>query len=436
MSNKRLLQDTILYGIAMGINRGGLLLFLPLLTAFLSVENFGLYALVYALGSFLLPLLSANGSSAIMRDGAENSTKGQHLFSIYFIISLVWGAIIAIIIYFFDTSQAYWLSLSVLFGTANALYELLLTWIRVRDQIAKFFLLSVLRTCSILFVLLLAQYYTLGISLLLAVQSLLILIIAVIFSTQDICTFYTKDYDKNTYQDMLPSMRFAAWLIPHNVAQWLMNSSDKMIIKLLLTSTLLGTYSFSYTVGSVIILINSGISLALPQHIIKNIDTWRDGRIKNKGIALYSILALITYGLLLTFWHILLSYIPQNYTGQPIVQDIIFYVFSGFYVMGIYYFYGNFLFYTKKTKILSSITVICSLFNLILTVVLCYQIGVLGAAIATFLTYCIYTLLTIYYANKYFNTIQSSILLDILIVSATLILLYSIKTFFIYFNLL
>src|SRR5690606_14856233 len=144
------------------------------------------------------------------------------------------------------------------------------------------------------------------------------------------------------------------------------------------------------SLASIAMVINSGVSLVIPQHIIKAYEKWISPRHIYRFYLVYSAAFLILYVAVLLGIYIDRNYLRfVDYYDENIVLYMTF-IFAGFYFLGYYYYYSNVLFYHRKSAIISRVTLVTSAINLIITIFLTYQIGILGAAIAAMITYIFY----------------------------------------------
>ncbi|ELY7389855.1 polysaccharide biosynthesis C-terminal domain-containing protein, partial [Cronobacter universalis] len=77
------------------------------------------------------------------------------------------------------------------------------------------------------------------------------------------------------------------------------------------------------------------------------------------------------------------------------------------------YYYSSFLFYSRKSKTLSSITIAVAIVNIVLIIIFTPSMGIIGTALSTTLSYGFYMILTYYYAVKTYKV--GSFLLPIFI---------------------
>lgn len=369
------------------MNRGGILAYTPLLVAWFGIVEFGLFSLV-AVGSQLLAgLLSLNGGIAVMREGAENAESGIQLFRKFSVITLAIGLVVAALVWPFDGSTSRWLSYVVLLGVAEGLQQLLLNLLRCRNRYYTFLSYSALRTLGFMVAIGVVHHLDGSLEALFQAQWLwtmaLIAVCGLLFARQGPAMAVAEIQIRTVLKYALP-------MIPHSAAQWIINGSDRLIVKWIEGEQALGVYSLAYSCAMVVMLVNSGMALALPQQIIQNYERWAAGPLRTRALKYYTLI--VVSPVLLVLLALEFDRRTMQWLGieSATVPAIVALVGAGLYLQGIYYLYGNFYFYHRKTAQLARQTAVAAATNLVLTVLLVSWLGIIGAAVATFLTYAIY----------------------------------------------
>jgi O-antigen/teichoic acid export membrane protein len=377
-------KNIIFYALSTAISKGSILLFFPFLTLFLSLEDFGIWSLVIIVSNLLIPILSLNGSASILREGSENISKGFYLLKYYLLFSILLNSFIISFIYV--SSFGKWLLYSVVIGFLEGILLLLITYFRALEKAEIYFIINFIKML-LLFGLVFFAYKNNFVLYKLLNYHLLILSVFVL-----VVLIYTfiSNYIEDEKIFLKNSLIFSLTLIPHGMSQWIMSSSDRVILGYILGSKDVGIYSLAYNISMVLMLINSAIALALPNYVIKNYKYWKKGNYDNRIIKIYTFISLGLFFTLLSVYNIDKLYFGiLGYYGKEIIP-LIFIIYFGIYLLGLYYFYANYLFYHKKAYIISRTTFYAASINIILTILLVYIYGVLGAALATLLAYTCY----------------------------------------------
>lgn len=401
MTTKHLASTFLFYGFSTAVNKGILLITIPLLSGVLTLEDYGLWSLSQVVIVIGAPLMSLNGYSSILRFGVNDKQIGNALLKKYLRHTLF---IAALSLLFFKFYGINWISLTLLLAQVEAFQLLLLGWCRSRDYHIVYLMLSMIKIISIILSILVLNINSLD----------NLLLWQLIFSSIILFSLYIyliiKDrHLVNIKLNMNKFLSFSLYLIPHNIALWILSSSDRIIIKNILNELELGLYSLAYSLALILMIFNSGIALTLPNYIISKYETYINSNLKIKMILGYSLLTIITNIILHLFIYLFEDKIDYLNKVDENIYIIIAWVFNGIYLLGLYYFYSNILFYYQKAKLISLNTLGVSILNVILTIVMVNYFGIKGAAIATFLAYMVYLISNVYFSYRIENAIKKDV---------------------------
>lgn len=196
------------------------------------------------------------------------------------------------------------------------------------------------------------------------------------------------------------ALLFGLPLIPHIMAAGVMDLSDRLFIRELISREELGVYDIGYKIGSIILILQASLILAwLPYFYekLKHID--QTNKHKVVGISYVLMLGLLIGAALL--W-LVSPLIYDLFVGQDFSAGIIYvpyvalsYVFLGFYKM-----FAGYLFYLKKTWTLSIIAIFNTVLNLVLNYILIREYGAIGAAYATLISYFCFFILVAFVSQR------------------------------------
>lgn len=377
-------RNIILYALSTAISKGAILLFFPFLTILLSLEDFGIWSLVIIVSNLLVAILSLNGSASILREGSENLSKGLHLLKSYLLLTILLNIFLINCIYFFSFEK--WILYSVIIGFLEGILLLVITYYRTLEKAVIYFLVNFIKTILLFILVVYASKNSFTLDELLYNHILILFVFTICIL---IITFISNSIkSKKTF--FKASLVFSIVLIPHGISQWIMSSSDRVIIEYILGSKEVGIYSLAYNISMILMLINSAIALSLPTYMIKNYENWKKQNYDNKIIKIYTFISLGLFFTLLSVYSLDKLYFGiLGYYEQEMIP-LIFTIYLGIYLLGLYYFYANYLFYHKKAAIISKVTFYAAIINVILTTLSLYVLGVLGAALATLAAYICY----------------------------------------------
>jgi O-antigen/teichoic acid export membrane protein len=382
-----MIKNTLLYIISNAISRGAFILYSPILLSILTLEDFGLYNLVFILSMLMSPILAFGGGSSILREGVVDNAKAYYLFVRYMFLLILISFLLFIVVNIFDTSQYTWLTYAVMLSSVEASLLIILAYYRTINKANIYLYISIIKFILIIIIFFISSNLNYALNDILQLQFIMLCILSIVFLFIVVFRNNTKYISSG---DNYSIFIFGLFLMPHGLSQWIMSSSDRILIKYFLANELLGIYSIGYIVASLLLLINSGIGLALPQEMIKNYQKWKDDKLDIYWIRIYSISTIVLLLCIEIFFILDKNYFNLLKYYSVEMYLIFSFVYIGITILGFYYFYANYLFYFKKSKLISAQTFIAAVANIILTILLLNYIGVTGAAVATMLSYLIY----------------------------------------------
>lgn len=224
---------------------------------------------------------------------------------------------------------------------------------------------------------------------------------------------------------------FAIPTIPSNISSWVVDSSDKYVIGLIIGAGAVGSYSPGYALGSILLMFLSPFAILLPAVLP---EYFENGGMKEVNSFLkYS----MKYYLLLTVPAAVgLSVLSKSLLLSITTFDIATHGFMvtpfvalGAIFMGIYGISNNILILNKNTKILGKLWIGVAILNVLLNIIFIPILGILGAAFATLIAYFIAFLVTILKSKEYMDLpFEYSSSLKIILASAIMgIIVYLIN---------
>ncbi|MFT6745856.1 MAG: O-antigen/teichoic acid export membrane protein [Glaciecola sp.] len=417
-------KELIIYGLAIGINRGAVLILMPFLVSVLSTADFGLFNYAQLLFQLAAPILSLNIIVSIAREGADDPKRGLFVYKKFFLPLLVVALLIATCFHLFvNIEDAYIYTFALVLAGFESWHNMQLNVFRAFEKNWKFFLFSVLKTIGLglLFGALYLYDNQAPLEYYLALQCSWFFVLAVVFHTVII-----KESEENASLSLLEAAKFSMVLIPHSLSLWLIASSGRFFIKEMYGAFELGVFSKFFNVAMILMVINSGLGVVLPQRIIRDYDKWSTYLYRRNFIVNYSLAGLamflfLTAGIVIDslFIHI----IDIDYSKYGFSFTLIF---SGFFLLGFYYVYSNILFSLRKNKTLALVTLTTATFSIAINFIMVKNYALFGAAGSVAITYGVYWLCTFVMASKHEVSIKQSIWKEIGLVILFLSSLYPI----------
>lgn len=383
---------------------------MPLLTKNFTIDEYGIWVQFTVFISLIPNIATLGLYYSMMRFIPAEEDKNKIKEGIYsiFTIVLVTSFVLAIIIYLispylavvlFNGSRfiALLLAPSVLvFGMNTIVLYYFITFEKMR--IYSIFLL-IQTYLAVLFV----SYFSIsgfGISFAITaylLSYLLVLIIMVIFIMNEI-GFKIPHF---TYLREYLSLSLPT--IPNNLSFWVVDSLDRYIIGIFLGTAFVGYYSPSYTLGKMILLILTPLSIVFPPILAKYYE--KNQLEKVRMVLAYSLKYFLLIAIPFTIFISLLSKpILILLTTTEIAANG--YMVTPFAVLSLlcfalYSILSNIIILKKKTKIIGIIWIVCASLNILINFALIPFWGIIGAAVATLVSYGLAFVFILFYSLRY-----------------------------------
>jgi O-antigen/teichoic acid export membrane protein len=183
------------------------------------------------------------------------------------------------------------------------------------------------------------------------------------------------------------ALAFGLPLVPHSLASWVLELSDRIILQRFVPLGELGLYSLGYQFGGIIRLFATAINFAWVPFLYKT-DAQQGETAKPKlaRLATYYVLCMcyVSLGLAMFVKEIIFFMTaPAFHPAYRVAPWII----GGWLFSGLYFIPVNFLFLKSKTGLVPLITIPAGLFNIGFNLWLVPRYGIMAAAWSTFLAY-------------------------------------------------
>ena len=198
-------------------------------------------------------------------------------------------------------------------------------------------------------------------------------------------------------------LKFAIPTVPNNVSSWIVDSSDRIVIGVVLGSGAVGCYSPGYSLGNLILMFLTPFAVLLPAVLpeyyekgdMEKVDTFLTYSLKYYLLITIPAcvgLSILSKPLLYVLTTTIIA--DSGYLVTPLVA-------LGAMFMGIYGIVNNIIILEKKTTILAHIWIAVAVLNIVLNVIAVPYIGIYGAGLATLFCYFFAFAVTLFYCKKY-----------------------------------
>ncbi|MDP3624756.1 MAG: oligosaccharide flippase family protein [Methanobacteriaceae archaeon] len=203
------------------------------------------------------------------------------------------------------------------------------------------------------------------------------------------------------FQKIREHLSFGLPTMPSSMSYWIVDSSDRYIIGIILGTAFVGYYSPGYTLGNLIAMFFFPIATVLTPMISKYYDNNEINEVKR--LLKYSLKFFLflgipsVFGLYFLSKPILLILTTSEIALNGYIITPIIAISAIFY--GLYGIYSQILVVEKKTKIMGVIWIVLAILNISINMILIPVLGILAAGITTLLAYFLAFFFT-YLASK------------------------------------
>lgn len=389
---RNLSKNTIVFTIGTFGSRFISFFLVPLYTYVLSTAEYGIVDLLNTTVQLLLPILTINIQDSVLRfaldknyrkeDILKASSKVIAISNVLLFFALVLLRITNVIQ--LDNRYLVFLFMSFLLGSIQ---NIIMMYLKAEDKTKIIAMAGIIHTfvsCIVNIILLLI--FKMGIFgyMMATIFGLLLSVIYMLIRGKILTSLKIGIYNKSLYKEMTI---YSIPLIANGIAWWVNNASDRYILTFFCGTALNGIYSVSYKIPSILSMIQTVFYNAWSVSAITEFDKDdKDGFIGNI-FTFYTVTSILACSLVMILnipvAKIIYSkdfFVAWKYVPLLLVATI----FNG---LGL--FVGCIFTAVKKTKDISTSTMIGALINTCLNFILIPVIGVIGAAIATLIGYLV-----------------------------------------------
>lgn len=397
-------KKTSIYFFANILNAAIPFLLLPILTRYLSVEEYGQIAMFQLLITGLSGVIGLNTVGAAGRKFYDrNITKSD--LAIYN-TNCLWILLFTILIFtfvdvlfgrevsFLLSIPSQWVYFALIMSISSFIIKFRLNQWQIRGEAKKYGVLQISNSLfnfsgSLIFVVILSMGVQGRIdAMLISAVMMAIVSFYLLFKGRLISMSFPNK--RNIYE----ALNFGAPLVPHVFGAFLLSSADRYVINDSLGIGAAGIYLLAVQLSSVMLIIFDAINKSYVPWLFKNLSENNDLmkiKIVKNTYRYFLILIIIAFlGFHISPWGV------EVIAGDEFADAslIIGYLLVGQVFGGMYLMVTNYVFYSKNTFSLSVVTIICGAINVILMIVFVRLHGVKGAAIAYTLSKAIQFFLT------------------------------------------
>lgn len=401
--SKKLILNTILFFIGSIGSKFIQFFLVPLYTYTLTQSEFGITDLVITTINFLIPIFSIQISDGFLRFGLEKKVDKNAAINSAFRV-LICGSLISIVlspIFSISNLLKEWIIYFLLILNLRMYRDIFSIILKIDDKNKVYAIDSILYTfvlcvCSFLFL----SVFKFGINgyfmsyIIANLFSIIFIVISSKISIKKI--ILSKD------NELLKKMTiYSLPLIINSIAYWITTASDRYMINIFMSDSDLGIYAVATKIPTILSTFISVFSQAWLISSISEYEEDRDTSFYIKTFENFYSLSFITCAFLILIIKIFMRFYvsPDFYFSWKYAPVLIYSaVFSGFatFLNGILYAY-------KKNILATTTTLVGAIINIILNLLLIPKYGIMGASVATIISWFIISQLKIYKIEKMLN---------------------------------
>lgn len=189
-------------------------------------------------------------------------------------------------------------------------------------------------------------------------------------------------------------------LIPHALAGAVISMSDRLFIEQMVGLEAVGLYAVGYSFGMIVMLFTDAFIKAWSPWFYKGLAEPTES--KKQKIVTYTYIYIIGMFVLAVLIALVAEFVLPYFVDKKFyaAREFILWVALGYAVRGVYQIFFPYLVHISRTSFLAVSTVLAALVNLVLNYLLITQYGAIGAAYATLGAFSISALSVFWYQQK------------------------------------
>ena len=382
-------------------------LLVPLYTAVLTPEEYGLNDLFTTSITLLIPILTLNVVDATIRYAIDEQIDKRNVFSIS-VMYITLGTVLFLALlgintafHIFKSVEEYWFLIWLHFIT-SAVSTMVTGFARGIDRVTDVAVSGIISTVVLLgsniLLLLVFKVGLTGYLIAICLGPLSqILYLAFRLRVWNYMSFNLRRLRRSKLRKEM--IRYARPLIANALAWWINSASDRYIVTWLCGVSVNGIYSVGYKIPSILAIFTNIFNQAWTLSAVKDFDPEDTNHFFTNMYNLYNFAATFVCSALIASTKIAARILYSNefYTAWQYVPFLLMaFVFSSLsgYLGGIFS-------AVKDSKIFARSTLIGAVVNIILNIIMVYTAGAIGAAIATLISYIVIWVVRVLNSKKY-----------------------------------
>lgn len=374
---------------------------IPLYTNILTTAQYGVTDLITTIVTVAVPILTLNICESVMRFGLDkdsNQDENIQIGTLIFVLGMVAGLLLIPFCGYFEqvASYAIYIYFYIFSFAASQLY---LCDLRGKELLFAYSIGSIIQTfCiavfNIVFLIVLKKGIE-GYLLAYILANSVVALYAIVIGK----SYKSVSFNNVNIEKMKSMIKYSAVLIPNSFMWWIMNSSDRIMVASMISTSANGVYAVSYKIPTLLSVFTSIFNQAWGYSAIKEEGTKDEQNYNNKILqALIAFTMIAAIGLITITKPFLNIYVSAEY--YKAWKYVPFLVIGSVYLTFGTFMSSSYVVHKDSFGFLFSGT-FGAVINIVLNFILIPHIGTMGAAIATCLSYIMVFVFRIVHTRKY-----------------------------------
>lgn len=402
---KELLSNTLLFTVANMGSKIMVFLMVPLYTAVLTTNEYGIADMVQTTATMLIPILTAMIAEAVLRFCFLKEYSSNEVVSIG-IRTTLWGiflctllSICFLLVPFFKELGLYVLFIPVLFAS-NSMINLFHKYCRGTNRVKISATAGLLSTLVIILLnLLFLLVFKIGVLGFLIAYALgdfaAVIYMAIKGKSFEV---YTSTKNRELKKEML---KYSIPLVPNSLSWWALSSVNRYVMLAWLGVSAVGIYSATLRIPSILTVLCDIFAQAWLLSALKDYGSDESKRfIRSMHNKYFTLLIMMTAGIILLTYPLAKILLSGDFLQYWWVTP---YLFISVFYGALVGFIGSIFSSERKNTMQFVSTVIGALVSILITIIFLRRYGVIIIAIATMVGYYVIWLMRRVAVNKYFN---------------------------------
>ena len=389
----KFVKNTSIYTISDILNKMVPFVLLPVLTRYLTPEDYGIIAMFFVFTAILGIVMTLETNTAISVNYFKISRKKLKVYianilliiaiatSITFIFMLIFSSWFAQIL----AIPTEWLFVGIIVTLLQFITTInLVLWQSEHNPIP----LGIYQILQTIVNLSLSLILIIGFNMGWEGRLIAVVTASVLFGMMSFVFLFKRDYVefKVNKNDIKDALKFGVPLLPHALSVWFRTGIDRVFLTSLVSASATGVYTVGFQIASVITILTTAFNKAYAPHLFEKLKKITENE-KHKLVK-YAYIYFFGLLVLATILSLSAPFLIDIFLGKSFLSSkkYVSWIAFGFAFYGMYSMVVNYVLYTKQTVYLSYVTFSVSLLHVGLSYILISHYGALGAAQATTIT--------------------------------------------------